>query len=126
MASSQEEETRIRRILGKSSFGLATLERYLFDEGHVPDSAEEEAAREAVCKLRERYILAKALNTPMQGLFESSSLGAITPAEKLEADSVKYDAVRDLIHMVAIRKAQALTAQREEENFNVAIAVKSW
>jgi hypothetical protein len=59
----------------------------------------------------------------MQGLFELSSLVAITPAEKLEAESVKYDAVRDLIRMVAIRKAQALTAQQER---NAAIPVKFW
>jgi hypothetical protein len=126
MVSFKEEETRIRRILGKSSFGLATLERYLFDEGHIPNSDEEEAAREAVYKLRERYIPAKALNTPMQSLFESTSLDLTSPAEKLEADSVKYDAVRDLIHMVAMRKAQAWTAQREQEYRNAAIVIQPW
>jgi hypothetical protein len=88
-----------------------------------PTLPKRKAAREAVYKLRERYVSVKALNTPMQGLFELSSLVAITPAEKLEAESVKYDAVRDLIRMVAIRKAQALTAQQER---NGAIPVKFW
>jgi hypothetical protein len=45
MVSFKEEETRIRRILGKSSFGLATLEHYLLDEGHIPDSTEEESSQ---------------------------------------------------------------------------------
>jgi hypothetical protein len=126
-AERQAEETRIRRILQLNSYQLVTLERYLLQEGHIPDSADEEAARDATYKIYEFSKTPAVKYTPIHCLFDPNWPEFITHAGsgKREIESAKYDALRDLIILVATRKAKALTAQREQEARGADVAVKS-
>jgi DNA-binding protein H-NS len=69
-AERQAEETRIRRILQLNSYQLVTLERYLLQEGHIPDSADEEAARDATYKIYEFSKTPAVKYTPIHCLFD--------------------------------------------------------
>jgi hypothetical protein len=124
----EAEETRIRRALVINSFDLAVLEKYLEQAGHVPDSADEEAVRESVSKLRQLYLHSMpTFERPNLGLHRIFELPppemepdkkrtlAEREAARFEAESVKYDAVRDLIRMLAMRKAQASEAQQQQQ-----------
>jgi hypothetical protein len=114
------EETRIRRALGLSSFTLASLERYLLQKGHIPDTADEQAARDAAFKLYHTAWDDVQCGAPIWQLFETDDMAD----DILESASVKYDAVVDLIHMVATWKAKATTARHEREGNGPGTAVK--
>ena len=51
----QAEETRIRRALEINSFDLTTLEHHLMERGYIPDSSDEQAARDAALRFRKDY-----------------------------------------------------------------------
>ena len=113
----QAEEDRIRRILEIDAFTLSIFEHWLLQEGFIPDSTDEQAAREAVFKLR---ILLdrreRSDDSPLEfvaNLFNASarSLNTRNHAVIRDDKSTKYEAVRDLIHMIAVRKAQASMEQ---------------
>jgi hypothetical protein len=111
----QVEETRIRRALDVTSFDLYALEQWLVEQGHVPDSTDEEAARDAVFKLRKlfqrnTFHVASALNDIFAA---SDDVPSWNVTAVRESESVKYDAVRDFILMIAARKAQALATQEQ-------------
>ena len=112
----QAQETRIRTALEINSHGLAILERYLVAEGHVPNTTDEQAARDAVFNLHElfsRTIFPQG--SPLSDLFVASREGTNPHRafEKRESESANYDAVRDLILMLAVRKAQVAKAQNQ-------------
>lgn len=118
----QVEETRIRRALDINSFDLATLEHALMEKGYVPDSTDEQAARDAVFRLRKGYTIigwtaAHPLGPELANLFTAR----LHDANKVESKSVKYEAVRDLIRMLAIRKAQASASQEGSRDSDTAV-----
>lgn len=53
---SQAEEARIRTTLEINAFDLATLERYLILNAHIPNSIDEDDIRNAMYRLYERYL----------------------------------------------------------------------
>jgi len=110
----QAEETRIRRALDINSFDLATLEHALMEKGYVPDSTDEQAARDAVFRLRKGYkIIGWTASYPLGPELASLFTARLHDANRVETESVKYEAVRDLIRMLAIRKAQASVSQED-------------
>lgn len=132
----QAEETRIRRILGITSFDLANLENYLAQNGHVPDSTDEQAVRDAVLAFRGLYVTSPPrLQAPL-GFLDSIFAASVDPDQVTgmtyaqrevvyrESESKKYDAVRDLIRMFVVRKAQASTAQQQQETQGLDAVVK--
>ena len=113
----QAEEDRIRRILEIDASTLAIFDHWLLQEGFILGSTDEQAAREAVFKL---HILLdrrdRSLDSPLEfvaNLFNASarSLNTRNHAVIRDDKSAKYEAVRDLIHMIAVRKAQASMEQ---------------
>lgn len=125
----QAEETRIRRALVINSFDLAALEKYLEQAGYIPNSTDEQAVRDSVFKLRQDFLkCTPTFERPPRGslhkIFEPvpevgqgrTSTVAQREAARLEAESTKCDAVRDLIRMLAVRKAQASTAEQQPAN----------
>ena len=115
----QAEETRIRRILVINSFDLHTLEDYLTENGYLPDSSDEQAARDAVYKLRKDFTVDTSLPSSLCNIFlfrpsvEAFDLASDDAIVK-EAESVRYDAVKDFIHMLAVRKAQTSATQQQQ------------
>lgn len=75
----QAEETRIRRILGITSFDLANLENYLVQNGHVPDSTDEQAVRDAVLAFRGLYVTFHLVCNLRSGSWTRSSQPAWIP-----------------------------------------------
>lgn len=123
-AERQTEETRIRRILEINSFDLVTLEKYLVEEGYIPNSTDEQAARDAVYRFRQFYSNTSIGNTPILYLFDGSDI-AENNQEVCESESAKYEAVRDLIYLIATRKAQATVENRAQEGCGANTAVNS-
>jgi hypothetical protein len=121
MASAERhaEETRIRRILGINSYHLDALENCLTHEGHVPDSDDEQAVRDAACEFCKAYN-----NSPVAGHFEPSE-DVKDEIEERESESVRYEPVRDLISMLATCKAKALAARQGQEGHSEGAAAKS-
>jgi hypothetical protein len=96
-----------------NSFELSTLERCLSKQGYIPDSADCQAARDAAYKIHEFYTSGtpyELQNSPLFLLLAPSVL----VKNKLESASAKYDALTDLIHMVATREAKALAGQASQ------------
>jgi hypothetical protein len=119
----QAEETRIRRILEINSYDLATLELYLEQQGLVPDSTDEQAARDAVFEFRGTPSHISVFGIPVHSFFSASR--AVNGSEtKREFESAKYEAVRDLISMLAACKAQALVPHQGQENHGADTTVK--
>jgi hypothetical protein len=127
-ANTQAEEARIRTTLEINSFDLATLENYLISDAYIPASIDEEAIRKAIYRLYERYLDEAphfARNPCLTDLFNPDPYGetilengscntkSAREAHKHERESVKYDAVKDLIRIIATRKIQ--TAEHAEE-----------
>ena len=113
------EETRIRRVLEINSFDLVALEKYLESIDYIPESADEQAARNSVYELRQVFDRAVpefrpvSLHEDVRNIFVASD-SALTDNKVRESESVKYDAVKDLILMLAVRKAQASAAQEQQ------------
>lgn len=134
----QAEETRLRRALCITSFALANLENYLLQNGHVPDFANEQAIRDAVLKFRGFYNSSPRFDFPfgdlnfLNSIFDASRdagqcldpTSTERQAEKHESESIKYDAVKDLFRMIAVRKAQVAVAQQQHETQASGAAVK--
>lgn len=120
----EAEETRIRRALVINSFDLAALEKYLEQAGYIPNSADEQAVRDSVFQLRQDYQkCTPTFERPHGSLHvifepfleveqERKRTSTQREAARFEAESIKYDAVRDLIRMLAARNAQASTAEQ--------------
>jgi hypothetical protein len=115
----QAEETRIRRALETNSFDLVALEKYLEQNHYIPDTVDEQAAGIAVFELREifdRTVSAfrpGSLHANVNNIFVASD-SAVSDVEVQESESVKYDAVKDLILMLAARKVQASAAHTQQ------------
>lgn len=125
--NSQAKETRIRRILEINSFDLHKLEHHLTDYGYIPDSSDEQAARDAVFRFRNDFnVNTFSLGSKLRNLFEPSgeAFDLVSDATDREAESVKYDAVRDFIHMLAVRKAQTSATQQQQGSRDSDAAVK--
>jgi hypothetical protein len=120
----RQAQARIRRDLEVNSYDLAALERYLIRKGHIPESTNEQASRDAVFKLRklcDQDLHACPLNAPgksMRELFSASS-GARNDTGIQESESAKYDAFMDLVLMLAVRKAETLATQHQQEESRV-------
>jgi hypothetical protein len=111
----QAEETRIRRALEINSFDLTTLEHHLMENDCIPDSSDEQAARDAAFRFRKNYTvntfpvgsnLRNGLFAASENAFELDSDACVR-----ESESVKYDAV-----MLAVRKAQTSAAQQQKDS----------
>lgn len=129
MASKERraEETRIRRALEINSFELSTLERWLVKEGYVPDSADEDAARDAVFELRKIFQHKADTIFPSRSCLRSifnSGFGVTGLLEVRESESVKYNAVMDFIHMIAVRKVKASNTRQQHEDQHAEAAAK--
>jgi hypothetical protein len=111
------EEVRIRKALGLNSFDLTALERYLDQEGYVPDSTNEQALRDSVFKFRNLFNKGSpfALSTPHPSLHDIFKPGP-EATDIREAESAKYDTVKDLIRMLAVRKAQASATEEKRDS----------
>ena len=130
----QAEETRIRRALEINSYHFAAFERFLLKEGHVPDSTDEQATKDAVFNLRTLFdgnVPAFPAGSPHRCLahifmVSDDEFGddAISDAQARESESTRYNAVRDLISMLAARKAQALVAQEQQSSRGLDAGVK--
>jgi hypothetical protein len=116
----QAEETRIRRALEINSFDLTTLKHHLMENDCIPDSSDEQAARDAAFRFRKNYTvntspvganLRNGLFAASENAFELDSDACVR-----ESESVKYDAVRDFILMLAVRKAQTSAAQQQKDS----------
>lgn len=113
----QAEETRIRRILEINSFDLYTLEHHLMEKGYILDSGDEQAARDAVFRFRKHYnVNTFPLGPVLSNLFTASdkSFDLETDADIRESESAKYDAVRDFVLMLTVRKAQTSAVQQQQ------------
>jgi hypothetical protein len=132
----QTEEARIRTVLHITSFDLTAFEHFLVQEGHIPDSADQEAVRNAVYKLRNfcaespprfqlqhEHLLSVSRADPDAGQ-DFDLTRTQREAEKFESKSAKYDAVRDFIRLIATRKAQASVAQQQQQVQGTEAAVK--
>jgi len=118
----QAEETRIRRALDINSFDLATLEHALMEKGYVPDSTDEQAARDAVFRLRKGYkIIGWGPSHPLGPDLANLFTARLHDANKVESESVKYEAVRDLIRKLAIRKAHTSASQEGSRGSDAAV-----
>lgn len=108
---------RIRKALGLNSFDLTALERYLDQEGYVPDSTNEQALRDSVFKFRKLFNKGSpfALSTPHPSLRDIFKPGP-EATDIREAESAKYDTVKDLIRMLAVRKAQASATEEKRDS----------
>lgn len=123
-ANTHTESVRIRTILEISAFNLATLEYELIRHGYIPDSTDEKEIRDATYRFyiastthpSHFYIVEGRSNIfdpypygeiPHHEPKESSGAqAAAVMAVRNERESVKYDAVTDLIRMLATRKAR--------------------
>lgn len=118
------ENIRIRTILQITAFDLATLEHDLMHNAFVPDSLDEEQIRYATYRFYKastshpsyNYVFRRHFN-----VFDPYPYGeephhdtdmslnaqlAAAVADRNERISIKYDAVMDLIRMLAVRKAR--------------------
>lgn len=122
----QAEETRIRRILEINSFELNVLEHHLTENGYIPDSSDDQAARHAVFKFHNDFKSSRHTLVDLRSLFEASgdAFDLISDAIIKEAESVKYDAVKDFILMLAARKAQTSATQQQQGTRDSDVAVK--
>lgn len=109
------QEMHIRKALGLNSFDLAALERYLMQEGHVPNSTDDQALRDSVFNFRSLFNRGSpfSLNTPHPSLHDIFKPGP-DATDVPESESAKYDTVRDLIRLLAVRKAQASATQEQQ------------
>jgi hypothetical protein len=116
------ESARIRTILKISAFYLATLEHELIRNAYVPESTNEQEIRDATYRLytastsqTARFYVSEGRSNifdpypyggmPHHKLREfSGAQTAAAMADRNERESVKYDAVTDLIRMLATRK----------------------
>jgi hypothetical protein len=127
-ANTQDEEAHIRNTLEINSFDLATLENYLISNAYIPASSDEDATKKAMYCLYERYLDEAprfSRNPRLEGLFNpypyddapvDDALGntrSAREAQKHELESAKYNAVKDLIRIVATRNTQ--TSRTAEE-----------
>jgi len=104
------EEVRIRKALELNSFDLTALERYLEQGGYVPNSTDDQALRDCVFSFRNLFNHGSPFppNTPhpsLHSIFKCAP-DATHSTDVRESESAKYDTVRDLIRMLAMRKAQ--------------------
>ena len=122
----QAEETRIRRILEINSFELCMLEQYLTGGGYIPNSSDEQAARDAVLRFRKDFYVNMPPPSSLRNLFHASgdAFDLDSDATVKEAESVKYDAVRDFIHMLAVRKAQTSATQQQQASRDSDVTIK--
>lgn len=123
----QAEETRIRRILEINSFDLTILEHLLAEKGYIPDSSDEQAASDAVFRFCKDFNFEKLfIPASLRSLFKASgdAFNLVSDAIVKEAESVKYDAVKDFIHMLAARKAQTSATQQQQGARDSDVAVK--
>jgi len=117
-ADDRTESARIRTILEITAFDLANLEYILIDNGYIPDSTEEHRIRDATYYYYKASTSQPHLFHISQGcynIFEPYPYGGVphynpnnvaaAMADKNERESVKYDAVMDLIRMLATWKA---------------------
>jgi Fe-S cluster assembly iron-binding protein IscA len=127
-ANTQDEEAHIRNTLEINSFDLATLENYLISNAYIPASSDDDAIKKAMYRLYERYLDEAphfARNPRLADLFNPYPYGDVPvddalgntstarEAHKHKRESAKYDAVKDLIRIIATRKIQ--TAEHAEE-----------
>jgi hypothetical protein len=121
-ADTRAESARIRTILEISAFDLATLEYHLIYHAYVPNSTGEQQIRDATYRFYKAshsdtsqfHISSGRSNIfdpypygepPQHEPKESSGThAAAAMADRNERESVKYDAVTDLIRMLAERK----------------------
>jgi hypothetical protein len=126
--NAQDEEARIRTTLEINSFDLATLEKCLIENAYIPPSSEEDAVKEVMYRFYERYIdqAPQFPRTPrLEDLFNPYPYGdapvddalgntkSVREAHKHERESAKYNAVRDLIRIIATRKIQTVKATQQ-------------
>ena len=122
------ESARIRNILEVTAFDLATLEYNLANNAYIPSSTNEQEIRDATYRLYQASTSHPPQFYVAQGrfnIFEPYPHGGapqfdlkmarnaqITAAmiDRNERESLKYDAVTDLIRMLATRKANEATA----------------
>ena len=116
------ESVRIRTILEISAFNLATLEYELVRNAYVPESTNEQEIRDATYRF---YTVSTTqptyfyISEGRSNIFDpypygemshhntkesSGAQAAAAMADRNERESVKYDAVIDLIRMLATRK----------------------
>jgi hypothetical protein len=129
--NAQDEEARIRTTLEINSFDLATLEKCLIENAYIPPSSEEDAVKEVMYRFYERYIdqAPQFPRTPrLEDLFNPYPYGdapvddalgntkSVREAHKHERESAKYDAVRDLIRIIATRKIQTVKATQQTQD----------
>lgn len=137
-AETKAEQVRIRTALEIGSYDLAQLERFLINAGHIPASDDEQSISDAVFSLRQCYhyeyqshrLYGERLNLPLDYfgaatyLFSAWRPGHEPPdlldsaqfeQHKMERESVKYDAVRDLTAMIATRQVQAAKAAQHQQ-----------
>lgn len=123
----QAEETRIRRILEITSFELSFLEHRLKEQGYIPDSSDEQAASDAAFRFRKDFNPGKLfIPASLRSLFKASgdAFNLVSDAIVKEAESVKYDAVKDFIHMLAVRKAQTSVTQQQQGSRDSDVTIK--
>ena len=122
----QAEETRIRSILEINSFELSFLEHRLKEQGCIPDSSDEQAVWDAAFKFCKDFNVNEYPPGVLHSLFHASgdAFDLDSDATVKEAESVKYDAVRDFIHMLAVRKAQNSALQQQQGSRDSDAAVK--
>lgn len=129
---SQDEVVRVRTTLEINSFDLATLEQYLIQDAYIPVSPvsiEEDDIKNATYRLYERYLdeapdfpnnsrLAELFDpyphddTPVYEGFNGTK--AAQEDDKHERELAKFNAVKDLIRILATRNIQATKAAEEE------------
>jgi hypothetical protein len=129
--NAQDEEARIRTTLEINSFDLATLEKCLIENAYIPPSSEKDAVKEVMYRFYERYIdqAPQFPRTPrLEDLFNPYPYGdapvddalgntkSVREAHKHERESAKYDAVRDLIRIIATRKIQTVKATQQTQD----------
>jgi hypothetical protein len=130
MASERRQaQTRIRRTLQINSYDLSAFEHYLIQEGFVPDSTNEQAASDTVFRLRKLcdqpgHIYPLNGGKSLGDLFSAAS-GTGYGAAARESESIKYDAIEDLILMLAVRKAQNSATQEQQSSRGSDAAVKA-
>jgi len=123
----QAEETRIRRVLQINSYNFEAFERYLLEQGHVPASTDEQATKDAVFNLRKLFdgnVSVFPSESPHRCIAHIFMAGddAVTDAQVCESESAKYDAVKNLISMLAARKSQASVVQKQQQRSRVVMA----
>ena len=96
------------------------------EQGYIPDFSDEQAVWDAAFQFRRNYQTHTFPFGALRRLFEPSkeAFDLTSDATVLEAESAKYDAVRDFILMLAVRKAQTSATQQQQGSHDSDATVK--